>query len=207
MNIVKKLRQKFFLWLVRTKFYKTVLLKYIPYIRFTTYYTRMKGWAYHEGYNLLREGDIILTTDSLKLTTIIIPGEWAHAGLCVSKDQKFECAEMTHNHYTKSTFADMCFQADSVMILRCRDWDEAYIQKVIAKCRSLENARYDIEFKLGEEFLYCSELIYESDIDKILDISLDDLEQLGRPYISPVGLSQCKNADVIWYYKAKKKNT
>lgn len=183
---------------VNTKLHYFITMKIIPYIRFTTYYTSMKGKTYHEGYRLLQAGDIILTSDSKKLTTILIGGDYTHASLCISKDEKFECAEMTHHDYTKSTFADICFQSDKVVILRCKDFDEEYIQKVVDKCKSLEGADYDVTFRLGNKFLYCSELVYESDFENRLQVSLEDLENLGRPYISPTGLYHAKNVEIVW---------
>lgn len=153
---------------------------------------------YHQGYDLLKAGDIILTLDKKKLTTLLIGGEFAHAAFCVSKDHKFECAEMTHCDYTKSTFADVCFHSDRVVILRCPDFDTAYTIQVINKCKSFENAKYDTVFKLKNEFLYCSELIYESDFERRLDLDLSDLAGIGNEYISPTGLFYAKNVEIVW---------
>ena len=178
--------------------YNYMLKNVIPYIRFTTYYTSFRGWMYHLGYKLLKEGDIILTQDKKKLTTYAIGGEFAHAAQCVSKDGEFEVAEMTHKDYTKSCFFDLCKEADRVVIIRCRDWDKEYTQKVIEECLKHEDAVYDNKFKFGVGALYCSELIYLSDIEKRLDVSLEDLAGIGRPYISPFGLYNAKNIDVIW---------
>lgn len=193
-----KIWRKFLIWLMSTKLYKKVLLKYIPYIRFTMYYTKMKGSTFHKMYKLLKPGHIVLTIDKKKLTTLLIPGEFSHAAFCVSKDMEWEMSEMTHNHYTKSTFADVCFQSDRVVILECKDFDQEYLKKVINKCKSFENAKYDTSFELGVEALYCSELIYESDFERRLLLNLEDLAGLGRPYISPTGLFGALNCIVIY---------
>jgi len=158
----------------------------------------MKGRVYHKGYDLLSPGDIILTTDKKKLTTLLVGGEFCHAAFCVSHDRAFECAEMTHTDYTKSTFADVCFQSDRVVILRCPDFDENYIKEIIKKCKSFENSKYDTVFKLNNEFLYCSELIYESDFENRLILDLSDLAGIGNKYISPTGLYHAKNINIIW---------
>lgn len=184
--------------LARTQIYAWFLKNVAPKLRLTLYYTSMKGWKYHRGYKLLQEGDIILTRDNLKLVTYIIGGEWAHAGYCVSKNGDFECAEMTHKDFTKSTFADMCFEADRVAIVRCLDWDEDYIKKVTSNIKEQQNAKYDVEFSLDNEFLYCSELILLADEERRLDVDLEDLEQLGREYLSPTGLWNAKNVTVVW---------
>ena len=201
----KKLRNKILLWFMETKLYNYLVIQVVPYIRFSLYYTSFKGWKYHQGYALLRPGDIILTQDKKKLTTLIIGGEYSHAALCVSKNGIFEVAEMTHTHYTKSCFFDICHEADKVAILRCYDWDQEYITKVIEKCNTFEDALYDNQFKIGIKTLYCSELVYQADFERRLIVNLEDLAGLGREYISPFGLYQAKNVDIIWTASAAKK--
>ena len=88
--MLKKLKNKALIWLMGTNFYNYVLIHVIPYVRFTMYYTTFRGWKYHMGYNLLKPGDIILSQDSKKLTTLIIGGDYSHAGLCLSKDGIFK---------------------------------------------------------------------------------------------------------------------
>ena len=195
---MKKVKQFLLRQLTKTAVYEWFLINVAPYLRASMYYTSMRGWKYHRGYRLLKEGDIILTKDNLKATSFIIGGEWAHAGLCVAKNGVFECAEMTHLHFTKSTFADMCFESDRVAIIRCNDWDPKYVEKVIEKCKLFQDRKYDVEFALGEKYLYCSELIYLSDVDKRLKVNKEDLEQLGREYISPTGLWEAENVEVVW---------
>ena len=183
---------------MQTRFYSWLLLNVIPYIRFTTYYTSLRGWKYLRGYALLRSGDIILTLDRKKLTSLLIPGDFSHAALCVDKGQEWEVSEMTHTNYTKSCFFDICKESDRVIILRCDDWDKEYIENVIAACKSLDLATYDTRFTFDIQTLYCSELIYQSDYEQRLDINLEDIEGLGTLYISPTGLSKAKNCSWIW---------
>lgn len=196
-----KFRTKALVWLTGTKVYNWALTNVIPHIRFSLYYTSMRGWKYHRGYKLLKKGHMILTTDKHKLSTVVIGGEFAHAGLCVSKDEDFECAEMTHKNFTRSCFSDMCYEADRIVILECVDWDEKYVDEVlIPTCLTFSNAKYDNQFKLdlGNEFLYCSEMIYSADKERRLQANTEDLVALGRPYISPTGLYKAKNVRVIW---------
>lgn len=199
---MKRLYKKLILWLMTTRLYKWLLSDVIPYVRFTTYYTSFKGKAYHQGYKLLEPGDIILTHDRKKLTSWLIPGTLTHAGLCVGKNGLWEVSEMTHEDYRKSCFFDLCKEATRVVIVRCKDWDAEYIKKVIRKCESFSEARYDVAFSLGIEALYCSELIYESDFERRLQVNLEDLAGLGKPYISPMGLFHAENVDIIWDYKS-----
>jgi hypothetical protein len=98
-------------WLMNTKAYSWVLLHVVPYIRFTTYYTSLRGAKYKAGYQKLMPGHIILTEDKKKLTSILIPGMFAHAALCLAKSDspdEYEVAEMTHTNYTKIGTMPMC---------------------------------------------------------------------------------------------------
>lgn len=198
-----KIFRRFKLWLTETKLYSWALYNFIPYIRLTTYYTSMQGKVYHKLYEKLKPGHIILTLDKKKLTSFLIPGTFSHAGLCISKDQEWECSEMTHLDYTKSAFADMCFQSDRVVILECTEWDEEYTNKIIERCKDLDGTKYDIKFELGIKALSCAELVYEADYERRLTVSLEDVAGLGRLYISPDGLFKADNviivADSNWY--------
>lgn len=180
-----------------TKFYRYMLKHVIPYIRFTTYYTTLRGVKYHKLYEQLQPGDVILTIDKKKLTTMLIPGEFTHAAMCVSLDNTWEVSEMTHSDYTKSCFFDICKESDRVVIMRCKWCGSSDVEKAIEKCKSFVGAKYDVEFSLGVLALYCSELVYQSYEDNLLGADLEDFVGLGRPYISPVGLYQADNLDVV----------
>jgi len=195
-------------WLMNTRAYGWLLKHVIPYIRFTTYYTSLRGAKYREGYERLQPGHILLTLDRKKLTSLLIPGGFAHAALCVSKlstndrpavsPDDYEVAEMTHTDYTRSFFFDICKEADRVVILECTDWDPEYTAKVIAKCLEFHDAVYDVQFDFGIKALYCSELVYQADFERRLQVNLEDLAGLGREYISPTGLRNAKNVRVVW---------
>ena len=191
--------RRILVWLMNTKFYAWLLKHVIPYIRFTTYYTSLRGAKYQAGYAKLRAGHILLTIDRKKLTSLLIPGGFAHAALCLNKKAgSYEIAEMTHTDYTKSYFFDICKEADRVVILKCTDWDAEYTKKVVEYCRTFEDAVYDVQFNFGIKALYCSELIWHADFDHRLDVNLEDLAGLGREYISPTGLFNAKNVKVVW---------
>lgn len=176
----------------------------IPFVRFCLYYTSTRGQEYKRGYSILHAGDIILTRDNWKLTTFLIPGEFPHAALCVSKGGDFEVAEMTRVGFRESEFYDICHESDRVVILRCEDWDDDYIEKVVEACLSLKGTDYDIKFELGIKNLYCSELVVASDPDKRLKVSYKDLMGIGRPYISPMGIYNAENIEVVWDSKEYK---
>jgi hypothetical protein len=190
--------KRLILWLMQSQLYKYLLKHVIPYIRFTTYYTKMKGYQYHEGYKLLRPGHIILTKDEKKLTGLLIPGDWDHAAFCVGKGDGYEVAQMVHDGYEKAYFFDICKESDRVAILECVDFDEEYVKKITERCKGFEGTPYDIQFTLGVKALYCSEIIYASDYEGRIKADLTDLAGLGRPYISPQGLYGAENLKVVW---------
>jgi len=157
----------------------------------------MRGKKYHKVYEVIQPGHIMLTVDKRKFTTMLIPGEFAHAAVCVSKDKEFEVAEMTHTDYTKSTVADLCFEADRVVVLKCIKFTKAYTKKFIEKTKSFEGVPYDDQFELGIKALSCSELVWASDYEERIGASLEDVAGLGRPYISPTGLYKAENVEVV----------
>jgi hypothetical protein len=191
--------KRLLVWLMNTRAWEYLLKNIIPYIRFTTYYTSLRGKKYHSGYELLQPGHIILTNDKKKLTSLLIPGEWSHAALCVSKGGDFfEVAELTHTDYTKSWFFDICKESDRVVILRCTAWSDEYVKKVIEQCLSMSDVIYDVKFEMGVKALYCSELVYQSDVERRLDVDLEDMAGLGREYLSPDGIYKARNVEVVW---------
>ena len=196
-HVIRSVMPKFKLWLMGTRLYAWSLKHVIPYIRFSTYYTSMRGVKYHQVYAAIQPGDIILTTDDKKLTTLLIGGEFSHAAVCVSKDKKWEVSEMTHSDYTKSTVADICFEATRVVVLRCKDFDQNYTKDFIGNIKAFEGTSYDVKFELGIEALSCAELVYEGDFRRRLDVSLEDVIGVGQLYISPTGLANAKNCTVV----------
>ena len=192
-----KLYRRFVGWVMQTRMYRYLLKHVIPYIRFTTYYTNLRGKKYHALYEKLEAGDVILTIDKKKLTTLLIPGEFSHAAMCVSLDKRWEVSEMTHTDYTKSCFFDICKESDRVVIMRCKKITEEQLSTAIEMCKSMKEAKYDTEFSLGISALYCSELIYVSYENNLIQANLEDFVGLGRPYISPVGLYHAENLEVV----------
>lgn len=204
-------RQKFNRWLSTTRVYAWAMDEVLPYTRLTNYYTRMRGWKAKQGYALLLPGDIILTIDKSKVTSKIIGGEWSHATYCFNKDLlgvNYEIAEMTHSDFTLNSFFDAAYEADEFMIIRNTKATAEYIQNMHRQLARYKNAMYDDSFILdsrkafGDEVeevsLYCFELCYLLDYEGRMEASLDDLEHLGRKYISAEGLINAKNMEIIF---------
>lgn len=198
--------KRLLVWITNTRLWSWLLLRVVPFIRFSVYYTDFRGKQYHAGYMKLRTGDIILTKDKRKMTTLLVGGEFTHAALCVGTTiTDYQVAEMTHTNFTKSYFFDICKESDRVVILRCKDWDSSYIQKVIAKCKSFEGTPYDVAFEMGIKALACSELIWYSDEESRLQVDCSDYLNLGVEFVSPTDLYEAKNIDIIWDSDEKKK--
>lgn len=193
--------KKLLIWFSNTKIYSDLVLKVVPFIRFSMYYTSLRGNVYNEAYALLQAGDYIVAKDDKKLTAVLIGGEWTHASLFMGKvtdGARYECAEMTHHNFTKSDFFDVCKESTEFAIFRCKDYDPEYIKEMLNKCKSFEQVPYDVGFELGVRALYCSELVYQADFEHRLKISLEDVHGLGRQYISPTGLSKAENVECIY---------
>ena len=58
----KKFKLSLFNWLHKTKIYKFLLLKVIPYIRFTTYYTTFTGIKYDALSKVMQPGLSTITS-------------------------------------------------------------------------------------------------------------------------------------------------
>ncbi|MDD3412376.1 MAG: hypothetical protein PHY47_00060 [Lachnospiraceae bacterium] len=213
----KKLWLKFLMWMMQRTFFHFIVMKIVPYLRFSVYYSKPSNKKYptwgplaYKGYQILQPGDLIFSLDAKKLLTFVIgkatadsdpslyPFVPAHAALCVAKDSDFEVAEMTHHNYTKSTWMDVCSEATRVVIARCEDFDQSYIDNVlIPTCLSFEDKKYDVKFIQGIDELACSEMVYFSDAEHRLNVKLEPIMGLD-PYISPVGLLNAKNCKVVW---------
>lgn len=182
--------------LKRLRAYKYVIQYWLPKIRLSWAHSAITGKQYREGYELLRPGYIILSTDSKRLSTVLTPGVWAHAALCVSKGGDYEVAEMTAKGFTKSDFYDICHTSDRVVLLDCFDWDDEYIHHVIKQCAKLDDVEYDDDFQLDNAALYCSELIYFCDTEQRLGLQLRDI--LGTMYVLPDDIYHATNINIIW---------
>lgn len=196
MNVLRIILRRVILWFFEAKLIGWLLLNVIPYIRFTFYYTSFRGWRYQRGYKLLKPGHIILTNDAWKFTSILIPGDKSHAALCVTRDSEFEIAEMTHKHFTRSTFYDLCHESTRVEIYECIDWDEEYVKTVIRTCLTFKDALYGL--RDGPKFLSCSKMIVASDPEHRLKASHEDVLGLGMSYVSPTDISEAPNIRRVW---------
>jgi hypothetical protein len=173
----------------------------VPRIRFTWHHAKLPDWKIRRGLTRLEAGDITLTYSRWQLTSMCIPGDLTHAALCVHGPFGSKFAEMVSTGWRSNDFIGVC-EASRVVILRCTDWDVAYIQQVINKCESFEGTRYDRQFGLSSWLLSCAEMIWHSDVEKRANVELSDLLGL-RKYITPndyhvAAMDPRSNLQVIW---------
>ena len=196
------LRRRLLIRIMDWGLYTWFLRDVFPYIRFGLYYTKLRGRDYQRGYDILRPGDIILTRDDHKLSTLCIPGKYPHAALCVGRVDRgddYEVAEMLADGFTKSNFFDLCHESDHVLILRSDDWDADYRAKVVEKCKTFASCLYDFQFTFGVRALYCSELVYQADFERRLKITTADALGLGIVnYVAPQDILDAPNTYVVW---------
>jgi hypothetical protein len=186
---LEEVKKEIIMWFMQSSLYNFFMNHVVWRIRFTTYYPNLSGVYYHAAYEVLQPSDVVLTTDDLKLTSYLIPGNSGadHAALCISKDKKREIIEATHKGVKCCTFADTWKESTRIIIMRCLKWDEEYKREVISKSLTFENKPYDTSFN-NPQAIYCSELIMLSDYQYRANYDLSDIAGIGMKYISPSGL-------------------
>ena len=189
---------KILYWLMNTRFYVWFLSRVMPHLRFSTGYTRIKGWQYHAGYALLQSGDLICSADRNKASAVV-PGDLSHLDICIVKDPKikFEAVGMTSKDFTKVHFFDICKESDQVVIFR-PDFDEAYRNLFLENVMKMSFSIYDYEYDLLDpNKVFCTELGYHADTEKRIGWKIGK-DLLGRPTIIPDSFYQTKGLRVIW---------
>lgn len=176
--------------------YEYPVLHWLPHVRFSWGHGGLTGKQYRDGYAHLFPGAILLSTDSMRLSSFLTRGDLDHAALCIAVGDDEEIGEMTAHGYSKCTFYDTCHISDRVVILRCKDWGEEYAKQVVAKCREMEGVPYDVWFMLGGSALYCSELPWACDTLKKLSIKYS--YTLGKALVLPMDIYDSGNCEIVW---------
>jgi uncharacterized protein YycO len=154
----------------------------------------MTGKTMFDGYRHLRKGDIVLSKDYMKLNNLVT-SPFSHCGICVSLDRSAEIVQATHDGVSAVTFADFCFHANRVVILR-PNVSEEYKNKMI-KCALGEiGKKFDIYFTLGADARYCAELVDACDISNKLGIPMGNF--MGWKYVTPGQIYEASSVEVVW---------
>ena len=193
--MIKNMYVKLLLWFLQTKFWNFIVIKVLWRFRFSNYYAQSNGYQFDKARRVFQRGDILFSKDKHKVVSYLIPGKVSHAALYLSET---EIIEATHLGVRYTTLFDFFKESDLIIASKCSEFDTDYVEKVILEARGLVGKPYDSSLSLGTEALYCSELIYQADIEKRIQYDLTDLIGLGRPYISPEGILSAKNIEVIF---------
>jgi len=190
-------RRRCLLTLRRGRVYTWLMWYVMPYARVSVCHTSMTTEKYLIASALIMDGDIILTTDNRALSTLCVPGDHTHAMLCLNTADVPMCGQMTHDGYGEVSFAEACFHSSRVVILRCPMFDWEYIDVVVNKCRSFKGTAYDTDFSFQNGKSYCSELIYQADVERRLNVVPSRAWGTGQPVVTPDDLA-ASNVIVIY---------
>lgn len=193
----KNLKVKLILWLMKSRSYRFFLKYIIPNLTFFTA-TGPNYYFKERVRERMKPGDVLLSKSSGHLTNVLIGGTYSHAALVVGPNR---IAEMTANGFDIVDVDKFCKQSTRICLLRLKNEDDDYGKEMSYKALEFANAEYDLDFTLGVETLYCSELCYQSDFEKRFSCDLTDLAGIGRPYISPVGLYEAKGLKIVLEWK------
>lgn len=118
--------------------------------------TRITRYQVDQCLLYIQEGDILLSYERQRITSLFIKGFWSHAAIISSKKTVVEAVKPK---VKEVDLEEWLFKKDYVCIIRplC----EEYIRK-IAAANSLYylGKDYDYTFSLDNMQIYCSELVY-----------------------------------------------
>lgn len=139
------------------------------------------------------EGDILLSYESLRLTSLFIKGNYDHAVILSSKRTIVEAVNPTVHEVD---FEEWLFKKDKVILLRPRA--EKYTRQLAAaNSLSFKEYKYDYSFSLKDKRVYCSELVY---LCYALE-SKNIFSKLNRNNILPIEFIDL--CDVVYEFKGE----
>lgn len=191
------MKTRFLLWLMGTKFYKFLLKYVIPEI--TIFHGVGPNYLMKKKLSQsMKAGDFILSKSGFHLTNLLIGGRFSHGAVVIGDDK---IAEMTANDFDIVDVNKFCKGTTRIALMRIKKIPDDYGQAIADKAMQFADRRYDTNFELGVEALYCSELCYQSDFEHRMGADLTDLVGMGRPYISPEGIYSAKNLEVVFEWE------
>lgn len=138
------------------------------------------------------------------------------------RDYGLGIAEMTNRDFDVTPLEDLAHFTKGctrILVLRGRDLSGDYAWSLSVNAMAFEHAQYDFKFYTPEiiesrmrelrrdgrgfptsviEELYCSELIYRSDVEGRFKIRPSMLPHLGTPYISPMDIAKAEGLRAVW---------
>lgn len=170
--------------------------KYPMFIIYKPSIHRIKGNNVRNVLRIMRSGDIALRRFDGYLNTLLTPGYWGHAGMCVENEN------IVHAVGKGVIIEDMLSfcRADSIVLLGLVDLASGESCKAVNKAYSLIGKEYDFEFDKGDNEYYCTELIsecYEKRFDK------DFKEMFGKSIITPDAIYKSDQTMPLYEFRGR----
>lgn len=192
--MLRSIYSRFMAWLLKTHAMRFTLRYVVPEIKIL----HAPGPGYNTKEHIrknMRPGDVLVSKSTYRLTNLVIGGKFSHGAFVINTN---EIAEMTAKDFDVVDVNEFAAGCTHIALLRLKSPDQIYANKMVEKCLSFSDARYDADFSLGVEALYCSELVYQSDFERRMKCNLDDIVGMGRPYISPDGLFCAPGLELVY---------
>lgn len=190
----KKIKTKFVLFLFESSFYNNFVQFVLPRIfikkKLNLNIAKVRQeiecslLAYLNTSIATTRGVVIGSRDPSKLAGKVIPGDIDHVGI-------LDCGyviEAKANGVIKTPLDEFILEAEGIVLCYGIKWNKEYRNDIANKANTFIGRPYDRKLSFGSSALYCSEVCFESDFNKICKYDTTDLAGIGRDYISPVGV-------------------
>lgn len=197
-SFIRKVKRKVFWLLLDSWFVQWFLQKILPKIRFSTTYGGLTPPQFNWFLQTLKHGDVIVSKDSKKLSSKLIPGNWAHAAIAYqAPGESIKIAEAIWPKIKSTDLFEFAKECEDLMILRPKlQSDDAFFQGLTLRLLTQYIGRpYDTHFSRGPRRLYCSELIWRLLPEFRFDWS--DFADIGFEYLSPDGVAECPDFEQL----------
>jgi len=116
--------------------------------------------------SMVKPGDILLSYEAQRFTSVFIPGKWDHASIVT---ERLDVMEAVGDFYIKGEnkggvrrvqLIEWLYKKDHVSLIRPLFEDPLINFKAGENANRYEGEGYDYSFSLNNETIYCSELVY-----------------------------------------------
>lgn len=147
--------------------------------------------------DLLEPGDVLLTRTNGELTTLIVPGFWKHAAVCIGKSKIIDA---TFAGVKERWLADLVMRTDYLAVMRVKEVTVHDQINITEFAQDQLGKVYDFEMQANDiDALFCSELVLNAVNYAKGDNYLELRERVGVDTFTP---NDCylakKKFDIIW---------
>lgn len=121
----------------------------------------------HEILALIKSGDIVLSFEYGRPTSILIKGFYDHAAIVTSKltimeavGDSFDDKNINHGGVREVGLEEWLYKKDYVAVVRPKYENDIPNREAAAISFFYKGRPYDYKFKVGGDAVYCSELVY-----------------------------------------------